>query len=366
MHIELICIGNELLEGFTVNTNATAVATILGHKLKRVTTIGDDPQEMCIALREALSRSDLVLTSGGLGPTVDDLTEEVLTNEFGKPKKQIENSVGSAPGLIFSAQGKQIVAMPGVPIELEEMLKSAVVPLVEKEKTPIEEIHFVLMSETKIDPSVREWQKENRQLEFGIYPNLGGVTLRIKGEGAAVLAEKVRAAYPGRFCEEASIAHALQVEMIKRKKRLVTAESCTGGAIASRLTKIPGASDYFEGGIVCYSNTFKENYLSVSPQTLASFGAVSREVVVEMAKGALRFADYSVAVSGIAGPLGGTEEKPVGTVWAAIGAPDGKVVSGLIPMGHKKTRKAIIEKTSAFMISALWLYVVRGEDVLSA
>lgn len=365
MQIELICIGDELLEGFTVNTNATAAAKVLGHKLARVTTVADNPKEIVESVKQAFTRSQLVITSGGLGPTVDDLTQDVLTKAFGKPFAELANHVGSAPGLHFTVEKRILVALPGVPLEFEEMLERSVAPLVKKEKVAIEEVHFVLMNEREIDPHVRLWMQEFPNLQFGIYPNLGGLTLRIKGDEAIVLAEKVRGEYPGRFFQEESICQALQNEMIARKKKLVTAESCTGGNIAAKLTKIPGASEYFQGGIVCYSNIFKENFLSVSSQTLESQGAVSRKTVIEMAKGALQYSDYSIAVSGIAGPLGGTKEKPVGTVWAAIGEKNGKVLSGLIPMGHKKTRKAIIEKTSCFMIGAFFIYLTRGEDVLS-
>ena len=365
MQIELICIGDELLEGFTVNTNATSCAKILGHKLARVTTVADNPQEIVESVNDALARSRLVITSGGLGPTVDDLTQNVLTKAFGKPFAELTNHVGSAPGLHFSIENKILVALPGVPLELEEMLAKSVAPLVEKEKVAIEEVHFVLLNEREIDPKVREWMQEFPSLQFGIYPNLSGLTLRIKGESAKTLADRACEEYPGRFFQEESIYQALQNEMIARKKKLVTAESCTGGNIAAKLTKVPGASEFFQGGIVCYSNTFKESYLSVSPQILESHGAVSREVVIEMAKGALQYADYSIAISGIAGPDGGSKEKPVGTVWAAIGEKNGRVLSGLIPMGHKKTRKAIIEKSSCFMIGAFYIYITRGEDVLS-
>ena len=365
MQIELICIGDELLEGFTVNTNATACAKILGHKLTRVTTIADNPKEIVESVKEALARSSLVITSGGLGPTVDDLTQDVLTKAFGSPFTELKNHVGSAPGLHFAIENKILAALPGVPLEFEEMLMRSVAPLVEKEKVVIEEVHFVMMNEREIDPKVREWMREFPGLQFGIYPNLSGLTLRIKGEDAKILAKKVREEYPRRFFQEENICVALQNEMIARKKKLVTAESCTGGNIAAKLTKIPGASEYFQGGIVCYSNTFKESYLSVSPKILESQGAVSRETVIEMAKGALRYADYSIAISGIAGPIGGSKDKPVGTVWAAIGEKNGKVLSGLIPMGHKKTRKAIIEKSSWFMIGALYISITKGEDVLS-
>lgn len=365
MNIEVISIGDELLKGTIVNTNAPFICRHLlekGYRVSRQTTLCDERIALAAGLKEALHRSDLVITTGGLGPTLDDQTREAAAELFGSdfhidehlaeelkrryaeryaavqdqarvPRKAqlVRNRVGSAPGLLFSEKGKTLILMPGVPKEMEAMFIEEVLPLIEKQaprsqRAAVVQLHFALVYESLLDPHLREFSKRYPAVETGVYPAEGRVTVLLLSADPHQLSsyqKELAARFDSYHYSSSSgkIEEALQAWFVKHKKTLFCAESCTGGAIASCLTRIPGASDYFLGSCVAYANGCKEKLLGVSARTLHDHGAVSAEVVREMLAGVFRTtsADYAIAVSGIAGPAGGTPDKPVGTIWAAIG-----------------------------------------------
>jgi len=365
--IEILNIGTELLSGFTVNTNAAFLCRELnrvGFSVEKQTVVPDDPPRLQNGLREAMSRSSVVLTTGGLGPTVDDLSRKVvadlmgsdfrfdeqvaadLKKRFGESltslkdqatvpskAKVILNQVGTAPGFIFEKDETVVIMLPGVPPEMKAMFQNDVMPYL-KGKFPdvqekqIEHLHFFGLPESAVDPTLRELQEKYPALEFGIYPGLGLLEVQIKmpqngkqdqlDDCVKILREKFyKYVYSS---PSGTIEGAVHFYFLQNGLTLSTAESCTGGSAAARLIKIPGASDYFQGSIVAYQNELKTSVLGVPENLIREHGAVSAEVVGRMAQGVQKMtgSDYALAVSGVAGPTGGSEEKPVGTVWCAI------------------------------------------------
>lgn len=371
MKIEVIAIGNEILSGNTVNTNAAFISNELlkaGLSVYRHTVLSDEESQLREGLTEGLKRSDVVLTTGGLGPTYDDTTRKVVARLFGTgftfhPEiaadlkerygdhrlirledqstlpslaKPIRNRVGTAPGLLFEANDALLIMMPGVPPEMKVMMMEQVIPYLQKTLQPkmkkyYRNIHLFNLPESAVDTTLRDISSGYPEIEVGIYPNLGllsvGISTVSENEPmASALLEKAKNILVGKFTEHifesenGRIEQAVHDLFIAKGLTLSTAESCTGGSVAARLTRIPGASKYFMGSLVTYSNQLKMSLLDVSEKTLKDKGAVSEEVVKEMAKGLLAKTgtDYGLAVTGIAGPEGGTAEKPVGTVWGAL------------------------------------------------
>lgn len=398
MNIEIISIGDELLKGRIVNTNATFLCSLLqqnGYSASRQTTLSDQNELLISGLKEALDRSDLVICTGGLGSTLDDKTresaaaifdcgfyidpewEQILKGRYKEsynaihdqariPSKAkiLPNLVGSAPGLLFSESGKTLILMPGVPKEMQPMFLSQVIPFMEK-KWPVKErqiavqLYFCLVYESLLDPHIRELFARYPSVEAGIYPSHGLLCVSLVSSNADQI-KGFQTELENRFANyiystsSPKIEEALMHWFVKHKKKLAFAESCTGGALASNVTSISGASDYFLGSLVVYSNKMKEEILGVSEQTLLTKGAVSEETVREMLEGVFRRtgADHALAVSGIAGPTGGTEEKPVGTIWAATGE-RGKppAVGKFLTFGSRET---IILSATNLLMGALW------------
>lgn len=364
MEFEIFTIGDEVLAGQTLNTNARFLGNALaeeGYSISRQSVLPDRAEVIQSALLEAFSRGSFVITTGGLGPTVDDLTKEVAANLFERPlelddslhrrllerysdsaatRKQaampkgarvLKNLVGSAPGLFFSAHKTlgPLLLLPGPPREMEPMFLNEAIPLL-KEQVPTERVcvreslGLCLLREADLDPLLREIKEEHRDAEIGIYPSYGTlrVTFRVveRPERLKEWVEKVEKAFPLRSFREESIEKALASLLLGRKETLALAESCTGGAMSERLTAMADASRYLLGSLVVYSNAWKESFLGVSSKTIENQGAVSQEAVVEMVEGLLQKtkADYAVAVSGIAGPSGGSIDKPVGTIYLAL------------------------------------------------
>ena len=330
MSIEVVAIGNEVLRGIVVNTNAAFLSRRLtqeGWDVSCQTTLPDENILLTQGLDEALIRSSIVIATGGLGPTLDDNTLGCAQALFDKAPHEMPNSVGEAPGYFFSEHKKLLFLLPGIPSEMEQMFEESVLPYLKKHVpvSPLhqEELHFYLLREDNVDPLLRDLQAEH-ELDVGIYPSYSGLTVILRGpqKDRVSLAKKALAeAFKSSLLPAPKMEEALHNWMVRNRKTLALAESCTGGFMASQLTAIPGASEYFQGSLVTYSNHLKENLLGVSPLTLKKHGAVSREVVHEMWTGLLKKtgADYGIAVSGIAGPNGGTPEKPVGTVFYAMG-----------------------------------------------
>jgi nicotinamide-nucleotide amidase len=406
---ETLSIGSELLAGRTINSNVARISQALealGWRCRQQTVVADDPVQLQQALEEALERSELVLSTGGLGPTVDDLTRPVMAELFGcemafnpTVAAQLEerfgqghrilkdqatipsaaipflNTVGTAPALLFEQGGRVLIALPGVPAELQVFLDKAVCPWL-KERFPQSSVlcrrslAFCCCRESEVDDWLRDL--DAGQAELGIYPGIGTVSVQLTEEGPErapleahldTLAQQLAAragarSYP---TEAESLAHAVQKVMRERGLTLSTAESCTGGSIAALVTQHAGASEYFRGSVVSYSNEVKQDLLGVPPSILEEHGAVSLACVEQMARGvqALMGTDYALAVSGIAGPGGGSPEKPVGTICFALMTPEGELQSWQIQvLGKNRSRN--IEWTVNEALGALWLRLQQG------
>ncbi len=377
---EILCVGTELLLGDIVNTNAAYLArelAALGISVYHQTVVGDNPARLREAMDRALSRADLLITSGGLGPTCDDITRETAAACFNRPlfcdeaslaairaffarrgRKMTENNVkqammpegaivfpnmhGTAPGLAIEDVRRGIaILLPGPPRELIPMFEESVRPfLTARQKSVLfsRNLHLFGIGESALEEILREHMEHAANPTLAPYCSDGEVRLRITAK-----AENESAARALCDAEEASLRQtaiapyiygvdAGSIEgvliplMAERGLTLATAESCTGGLIAKRITDVSGASAVFLGSVVSYANEVKEGVLGVSHQTLAEHGAVSAEVAAQMARGVRMATGASIAVSttGIAGPGGGTPQKPVGTVWLGISTADGE------------------------------------------
>lgn len=398
MYAEVVAIGDEVLRGSIVNSNAAFISRALlgiGWSVNRHTALSDHSEELKINLQEALERSSIVIATGGLGPTFDDVTrqaaaalfssdfhydEEVasdLSRRFGPnltslkdqatlpvKAKVLLNRVGTAPGLVFHQDKQTLILMPGVPLEMQAMCEEQVIPFLletfpNQGKFYQEVVSICLLPESSIDPLLRELKATDPHVQIGIYPSHGLLSVSFtadKQERIAPLKERLVAQFKTYVYPSVSgkIEEAVHAECKKRKKTLAFAESCTGGMIAEKITTLPGASDFFLGSLVAYSNQLKTSLLSVSEDTLKKYGAVSKETVKEMLEGLFKVthADFGIAVSGIAGPAGGSPEKPIGTIWAAIGEkgrdPD------IFTFRAKGNRQAIILYTTQYLLAALW------------
>ncbi|QVL57534.1 MAG: nicotinamide-nucleotide amidohydrolase family protein [Simkaniaceae bacterium] len=399
MTLEILSIGNELLSGHTINSNAATISQSLlphGFSVEKVTLLPDEVALLKKGIEEAMERSAFIITTGGLGPTGDDLTRDVvaeifntslvrdeavaedLIQRFGKnlptledqamvPKRAtvIPNPLGTAPGFILEGKATVFV-LPGVPSQMEVMLP-AVIAHLEKHHTKshyVESLYLCLLSEQQVDPYLRTLEKENPGIDIGICPGYGVLSVYVHGSDPKKLSS-IRDQVAKKFEAHVFSISSKQIEvalhqwMVKNKKTFAAAESCTGGHLAARLTEHPGSSDYFLGSVVSYSNHLKETALGVFPKTLEEHGAVSKEVVLEMVEGAKKLtgADYAIATSGIAGPDGGTVDKPVGTVWTAISTPE-KTYTGLIPIkGSVQSRALIIEYTVTYLLASLYRHL---------
>ena len=363
---EIVAIGSELLSGLTVNSNAAYLSrelTLLGFNVQRHTVLPDDPEILKEGLAESMGCASIVIATGGLGPTCDDLSrsaaaelfdsslhfDEVwaaelkarygdlifptLENQATVPAKALvlPNPIGTAAGLIFHDGLRTLILLPGVPIEMKELFSAQVVPFLKKhfrtdQKLFTEEIYFSNTYEAQVDPTLRKLKEEYPDLSFGIYPSLGLLTVQIQTQSDPLHLELASAFLKKQFAEKlipGPIEGALHALFTSKNMTLSLAESCTGGAMAARLVSWPGASQYFLGSIVAYSNELKTKILQVPEAVLQEYGAVSAETAVAMAEGvrALTKSTYSIAITGIAGPSGGTPEKPVGTVFYAISGP---------------------------------------------
>lgn len=400
MNISIIAIGTELLIGQVIDTNSGDIATRFapyGWNVNDIQVVDDNAFQITRAIDRAFESSDVVITTGGLGPTKDDITKTTLCDYFGGEMQEdpsvlenikqvfakrgltlndltsrqaivptsckvIQNTVGTAPIMWFEKEGKVLVAMPGVPFETREMLDSAVIPaLLDRFKSNVSIEHRCVLvtgyTESLLAMTISDWEESLPDfLHLAYLPKPGLVRLRIDGthhdkdylinEIDRRHAELCRILGDHVLCDcDIPLEKLLLDELKARNLTISTAESCTGGNIAHLLTSIPGCSEMFNGGVVAYSNPVKESILGVSPKTLEKVGAVSEEVVREMVEGACKAfnTDCAIATSGIAGPGGGTEEKPVGTVCIGIKTPDGIVSRRYHFPG---SRQRVIERAS--------------------
>mgnify|MGYP000032299239 FL=1 len=365
MNAGIISVGNELLMGFTLDSNSTWIARKLldlGIKVDLKLTIADNEGEILEAFKTLSSRCDVILCTGGLGPTSDDVTKsaycdfiqaglELNEDYLEELKKKFEdrqlvmsdsnreqamvpdkgetipNSLGSALGLKYVNEENHIYVMPGVPSEMKRMMEETVLP--ELEQLPRDELHVTTIRLTGIMESalydqVKDLLNDNI-VKVAFLPGFLGVDVRLMSRDKDSLLE-----LSGQFFDRLgnyvyaedweTLEDAVGRLLIERGLTLATAESCTGGLLGNRITNVAGSSEYYLGGIVSYSDSAKMNLLGVSQETLKEFGAVSEETAQEMALGARRLlqSDVGVSITGIAGPTGGTEDKPVGLVYIAV------------------------------------------------
>ena len=373
----IITIGDELLIGQVVDTNSAWIAQELnkiGVWLKRRVAVGDVADDIRRALEEEETGADLIIITGGLGPTADDITkpvlakyfkgtlvrnEEVLThvknlfeNIYRRPLTDVnikqadvpdtcevlKNKLGTAPGMWFEKNGKVFISLPGVPLEMKGIMTDIVLTKI-RERFPMGVIaHRTLLTagigESALAEHIKSWEERlPTHIKLAYLPHYGMVRLRLTSTGSdkSIVETEIQKQFDELkkvvaewlvIDQDLSMPQVIS-NLLKEKNKIVgTAESCTGGYIAHLLTKEAGASDKYNGTVVCYSNEVKKSVLKVSPETIAEVGAVSEETVIQMVRGAIEVlkTDYAIATSGIMGPDGGTPQKPVGTVWIAVGS----------------------------------------------
>jgi len=373
---EIIAVGTELLLGNITNTNASEISRALsavGVNVFWHTVVGDNPERLREALKIARKRADVILTTGGLGPTYDDLTKQTVCETFGKPlvlredvlehirtyfarnvhlvmpennRQQAEfpadcvifdNPVGTAPGCAFEAEGVHVLMLPGPPFEMRTMLQNWAIPYLRglsKEVIVSHDIMTFGLGESPMEDLMRERISRMENPSLATYAKPSEVRLRAtaKADSAAaaeamlVPVVKEVTDYLGDVVYGVDVPNLETVCMTHLKEKgwtFATAESCTGGTIAARFTAMPGASAYFKCGVVTYSLDAKQNFVNICCDTIARYGAVSEQVVRQMAEGVRHLANahYAIATTGIAGPTGGTPEYPVGSVWIAVSSP---------------------------------------------
>lgn len=379
MHIELVTVGTELLLGFTVDTNGAEIGRALaavGVRVVRRTAVADDVGAIRDAVATALRRTGAVITTGGLGPTADDITKSAVAALFGArlqfdpavwadveerfarfgrvptPSNRgqaevpegavvLPNRWGTAPGLWLEGDPGLVIMLPGVPVEMRNILATSVVPRLAERGGGAGVIRSVTVRTTGIGEStlaerLGDIDEVLAPLSLAYLPGFGSVDLRVTAwnlppeeadrlleSAAGLLAERAGHYAYGRGDDD--LAELILADLRRRGWTIAVAESCTGGLLGGRLTAIPGSSSQFVGGVVAYADDTKQRLLGVSPELLAAHGAVSEPVARQMAIGATRAlgADVAVSVTGIAGPDGGSAEKPVGTVWLGFALPDG-------------------------------------------
>jgi nicotinamide-nucleotide amidase len=396
MNVEIITIGDELLLGQVVDTNSAWMGAELakeGFRVRSITSIGDDAAEITATVNRLLHKSDIVLITGGLGPTNDDITLQTLCaffntrmvfsekiyrdvghflaghpgamNELNRSQAMvpedatvISNTVGTAPITWFEREGKIVVSMPGVPAEMKTVMTNEIIPRLKAHfNVPSLQHRHILVSgytESALAIKLESWERNlPSYIKLAYLPQIGLMRLRLTASSqdretlSVVLDAEVDKLKPilgdAIFAFDDITPQEVIGRLLREKKlTMATAESCTGGYIAHLITSVSGSSDYFKGSVVAYANEIKHRLLHVADADLERYGAVSRQVVEQMVRGAqLQFnADVAVATSGVAGPLGGSAEKPVGTVWVAVAVKD-RVVSECYHFGRFRDRNIV-------------------------
>jgi len=415
---ELISIGDELLIGQTVDTNSAWLGErldALGFQIVQISTVSDQPEHIVESLKLAMDRADLVVITGGLGPTLDDKTKQTLAGFFGmklvvndhvlKNIKKIlsyrnvpfikanedqalvpdgcivlDNPAGTAPGMLFQWNSKVVVSLPGVPFEMKSIAENELFPWLNENLSSERRLFKMIMTtgfaESVLASKLESWEnelKDNYSLAY--LPSPGIVKLRLtawgkpqdellKGLNAEI--KKLETIIPDAIY---SYTHESLEEnigkLLKSNNMTVgTAESCTGGAMASRLVSIPGSSDYFKGSVIAYAYETKRDILNIDQSKLNKYGAVSRSVCEEMADHSRRLlnVDYSIASSGIAGPDGGTKDKPVGFVWIAV-ASSKRIMSEKFNFGNHRGRN--ITRASLAGLNMLRQLIIEEQNDLA-
>lgn len=417
MVIEIITIGDELLIGQIVNTNAAYLGkqlTSLGFDVQWMTTVGDHAAALKQALATAMSRANIVITTGGLGPTHDDITKHVAAEFFDselvyKPEildrlKQafaargirmaainevqaqvpakaqiIDNPVGTAPGLFFEKDGKLCFILPGVPFEMKAMCEAAVFPTLKgKGQTILQKtIRTTAIPESSLFERLGDIQQLEELAKVAFLPKSAGVDIRltVRGMAAAECESRLSRALQivrekaGEFIyayDDGELEEVVAQLFFETKKTVAAAESCTGGLLAHKLTNIAGSSAYFERGVVAYSNRAKIEILGVPAEVIEKFGAVSAECAVAMAEGVRKLsgADFGISTTGIAGPTGGTPEKPVGLTYIGFAKAGESYSKRMLFINDRITNK---ERTVTAALNLLWKELssmhYRGENL---
>ena len=408
MLAEIITIGDEILIGQIIDSNSAWMAVELnkiGVKVKQITSVSDDANHILKAFTDAENRADLILITGGLGPTKDDITKKTMANYFQSKEMVLHeptlevvkkifarynapllevnvqqamvpancevllNDQGTAPGMLFRKGKKIFISMPGVPYEMVNLMNTHVLPIVKKEFNLPPIYHQTILTAGVGESFLAEKIKDIEEvlpsyIKLAYLPKLGSVRLRLstfEHASKAIKAEvdhyinQILERIPNVWIakEDIPIEKVILNLMESKQLTLSVAESCTGGAISSLFTHHSGCSTVFAGGGIVYSYELKTKLLGVKPDTLSKFGAVSEETILEMVNGALQNfeTDYAIAVSGIAGPDGGTADKPVGTVWIAVANKE-KVVAKKYNFGNKRAQN--IERSAMAALNLLF------------
>ena len=413
MFAEIITIGDEILIGQVIDTNSGWIAqelNLIGFRVKQITSVSDDKEHITEALKNAQQRADLIILTGGLGPTRDDKTKGVLCEFFNSPlyfnedafknierifnarglkitvenRKQAElpeacipliNYEGTAFGMWFERNQKVIVSLPGVPYEMKHLMTSEVIPrLLKKFKTPSVINKTVItqgIGESVLAEAIEKWEDDLPEfIKLAYLPSPGSVKLRLSaaGENNSELSfiinqhlgslKKLISHWIVGYDED-TLEKIIGQLLSSNNKSVSTAESCTGGYISQLITSVPGSSAYYTGSIIAYADSIKVKELGVEEKTIEKYGAVSQEVAEKMANSCrVKFqTDYSIGVTGIAGPTGGTAEKPVGTVWIAIATPD-NTISKKFLFGQNRGRNII--ETGLTALNMLRKEILKG------
>jgi len=411
MRAEIITIGDELLIGQVVDTNAAWIANklnLLGIEIYKNTSISDKKRSIFKALKQVDTNTDIVFFTGGLGPTNDDITKKALAEYFGVQlvmnKEVLENikafvdkrnadlndrnieqalvpencsiipnAIGTAPGMWFEDNGRIIISMPGVPFEMKEMMNTHIIEKLKNRHKDFFILHKIILTqglpESKLAEILEKWEENlPHELSLAYLPSPGIIKLRLSAKGKnrmlleKIITKNVNELYqiiPDYICGyDEDKLEVITGDLLKQHHFTVSvAESCTGGTIGQLITSVSGSSAYFKGGVIAYSNEIKENILGVNKRNIEIYGAVSKQVVEEMALGILKLfnTDFAVATSGIAGPTGGTKDKPVGTTWIAV-ASKYTVESGKFIFGDQRDRN--VQRASLTAINMLRKLIV--------
>ena len=399
MNAALISIGDELLIGKTINTNAAWLGehlSAIGFAIHCVETISDEREQIIATLSRLSAENEVVIISGGLGPTNDDITKQVLCDfyqtelefnqqaydgmaryvrarnqdineknltqaQFPKTARFVPNPCGTASGMWFEKNGHIVVSLPGVPHEMKEIMSQSVIPwLQEKFKLPaIFHRHIIVtnIAESKLAEMIGEWENQlPKEIHLAYLPVPGLVKLRMSctaetqeraHELVAKEEQKLRAIINPYICafDDETMEERVGALLLKHHATVSTAESCTGGNISGKITRVPGSSAYYWGSVISYDNSVKINQLNVNPNDIEHYGVVSEQVVKTMASEVRKKigTTYGVATSGVAGPLGGSDEKPVGTVWIAVASECNVVAQKFL---FEKNRERNIERAT--------------------
>jgi len=413
MRAAIITIGDEILIGQTADTNSAWIGSELsksGFDIFRITTVHDGREDILYALCEVSGKADVVLITGGLGPTSDDITKPVLCEFFNtqlvlneevfkmieemmarrkNPMNEnnrrqafvpqscrvLKNAKGTAPGMWFEKDGTIFISMPGVPVEMKYIMTEHVIPELNKRFTSQVIMHRNIMTygtfEAKLAEILTGFEKElPENIKLAYLPSSGVIKLRLTGRGKdrpglqELMSGQVASLYKiipeYIYGENEDSLEKVAGDLLREKNQtLCSAESCTGGEIAHLITAIPGCSDYYKGSVIAYANTIKTRILNVPDYILQEHGAVSEEVVNLMANEARKLldADYCIATSGIAGPDGGTESKPVGTLWMAVASEKGTVTENRVFGTDRITN---IKRFSLAALNLLRLQIISG------